>query len=251
MDELCSPSGVETPPETLSPNPATPLLEELKSKLVSGPEKIQLQAIADLALLEREGTGVLQEYLLSRIDQPATPVQGKAYEVLLSLDSPEVTTFLQTHFPQGVVTWNSVANVDYTDLQVALAKQQFQVADQLTMEILCLLSGPAAVRRKWLYFTEVDQLPITDLQTINQLWLVHSEGKFGFSVQRQIWLGVQKNWEALWPKIGWREGKKWTRYPQEFIWDLTAPRGHLPLSNQLRGVQVITALLTHPAWVNA
>jgi hypothetical protein len=29
---------------------------------------------------------------------------------------------------------------------------------------------------------------------------------------------------------------------------LTAPVGHLPLSNQLRGVRVMEALLCHPAW---
>jgi hypothetical protein len=27
-----------------------------------------------------------------------------------------------------------------------------------------------------------------------------------------------------------------------------APQGHLPLSNQLRGVQAYNALLSHPAW---
>jgi hypothetical protein len=80
------------------------------------------------------------------------------------------------------------------------------------------------------------------------LWLLHSEGKFGFSVQREIWLTVGKNWEKLWSKIGWKNGNAWTRYPNEFTWNLTAPKGHLPLSNQLRGVRVISSLLSHPAW---
>ncbi|MGB0562323.1 MAG: GUN4 domain-containing protein, partial [Spirulinaceae cyanobacterium] len=31
-------------------------------------------------------------------------------------------------------------------------------------------------------------------------------------------------------------------------WDLTAPKGHLPLSNQLRGVRTFEAILNHPAW---
>ncbi|MEO8890989.1 MAG: GUN4 domain-containing protein, partial [Coleofasciculaceae cyanobacterium] len=34
-----------------------------------------------------------------------------------------------------------------------------------------------------------------------------------------------------------------------FIWDLSAPRGHLPLSNQLRGVRPFAALMGHRAWV--
>jgi GUN4-like/ARM-like repeat domain, GUN4-N terminal len=249
MDELWSYGGINTSPEMLSPASIPGLLTELKSKLTSGVEKTQLQAIADLAVLKQAGAEVLQDYLLSKQNQRATPIEGKAYEILLRFDHPEVTLFLNNHFPQGVVSLDSVAAIDYTDLQKALASQQFQLADRVTMEKLCLLTGAASARRKWLYFTEVEQLPIADLQTINQLWLVHSEGKFGFSVQRQLWLGVQKNWDALWPKIGWRQGKKWARYPQEFIWDLSAPRGHLPLSNQLRGVQVINALLSHSAWL--
>ncbi|MEO0844695.1 MAG: GUN4 domain-containing protein, partial [Cyanobacteria bacterium J06643_5] len=52
----------------------------------------------------------------------------------------------------------------------------------------------------------------------------------------------------LWVKIGWKNGNNWTRYPKEFIWSLDAPRGHLPLSNQLRGVRTISSLLSHSVW---
>ncbi|PSB31085.1 GUN4 domain-containing protein [Stenomitos frigidus] len=173
---------------------------------------------------------------------------GMVYQALFSSDSLAAKTFLQTHFPQGVVPLKSEAGVDYTALQQLLAEQKFQAADQLTLQKMCEVVGIAAVQRKWLYFTEIDQLPITDLQTLNALWLVHSEGKFGFSVQRDIWLSAGKNWDQLWSKIGWRKGNLWTRYPQGFTWDLSAPKGHLPLSNQLRGVRVIASLLAHPAW---
>lgn len=138
--------------------------------------------------------------------------------------------------------------VDYTPLQTALQMGRFQEADRLTLQLMCAAATPQAVQRGWLYFTEVDQLPVEDLRTIDALWLGASEDKFGFSVQRQIWLGVGKTWDKLWPTIGWKQGNHWTRYPDEFIWDLTAPRGHLPLSNQLRGVRVLASILSHPAW---
>lgn len=146
------------------------------------------------------------------------------------------------------VSLNSDSGIDYAPLQQLLAEQNFQAADQMTLQKLCELAGSSAVQRKWVYFTEVEQFPITDLQTINNLWLTYSEGKFGFSVQREIWLGVGKNWDKFWAKIGWKNGNNWTRYPQEFTWSLSAPKGHLPLSNQLRGVRVIASLLAHPAW---
>ncbi len=167
------------------------------------------------------------------------------------MDRPPQTGFMtdstNAAIPFGV-TLASDRGIDYTPLQKLLAQQQFQAADQLTLQQFCELAGPAAVQRKWVYFSEVEGFPVTDLQTVDQLWLAHSQGRFGFSVQRQIWLSVGKNWEALWPKIGWKNGNNWTRYPQEFTWDLTAPKGHLPLSNQLRGVRMINALLLHPAW---
>ncbi len=142
-------------------------------------------------------------------------------------------------------------DLDYTPLQQLLIEQDFEAADRLTLQILCQLAGDTAVQRKWLYFTDVDRFPIADMRTIDSLWRTYSEQKFGFSIQREIWLSVGKNWDKLWTKINWKTDNHWTRYPQEFKWSLAAPKGHLPLSNQLRGVRVMSALLNHPAWLNS
>jgi hypothetical protein len=230
-------------------------IAELRSLLRSGSEKTQLQLLQQH--IADSGWDVLMEFLLERKSQPPTAVIGKAYQILYSAvysamysaNSARVAQFLQKDFPTGVVPLRSTSNIDYTPLQQLLTLQEFQEADRLTLDKLCELAGGTAPQRKWLYFTEVESLPAVDLQTINTLWQVYSEGKFGFSVQREIWLSAGKNWEKLWPLIGWKQGNNWTRYPQEFIWDLSAPRGHLPLSNQLRGVQPFAALMGHPAWV--
>ena len=87
----------------------------------------------------------------------------------------------------------------------------------------------------------------TDLQTIDRLWSVYSNGKFGFSNQAKILKSVEKNYELLWPKIGWKNDGYWTRYPNAFIWSLDAPEGHMPLINQLRGVRLMDSILRHPA----
>jgi hypothetical protein len=225
-------------------------LEELKAQLIAGNEKKQLQAALALASLDSAGMSILQSFLIQDrgTGEHPTAIAGRCYELLLQSESPEAQAFLAEHFPDGVVPLESEAGIDYKPLQRLLAAHNFLEGDRLTLQKMCELSGAAAMKRKWLYFSEIESLPITDLQTINRLWLVHSEGKFGFSVQRQLWLSVGKNWESLWPKIQWKAGKTWTRYSEGFIWDLSAPRGHLPLSNQLRGVQTINALLSHPAW---
>ncbi|MBP0000258.1 MAG: GUN4 domain-containing protein [Cyanobacteria bacterium SID2] len=149
------------------------------------------------------------------------------------------------------ISLESERGIDYTPLQAVLVDGKFQEADQLTRELLCQLGGAGAVARKWLYFTEVDLIPAVDLRTLDRLWVAYSNGKFGFSVQRQLWLGVSQDWDKLWPKLGWKNGNSWTRFPQEFTWDLSAPKGHLPLSNQLRGVRVLAALFAHPAWTKS
>lgn len=228
-------------------------LLELRSQLNGGIERIQLPAIATLIDLGPPGWQILQAFLrqsrkTSETDSTAIWIYGHIYQHLLDIDDPTVQSTLKDDFPSGVVPLHSAKEMNYRPLQHCLARKDFQTSDRLTLEILCELAGPTATQRRWLYFTEVEQLPIIDLQTLNQLWLAYSLGRFGYSVQRQLWLGSGKNWDTLWEKINWRKGKKWTRYPHEFTWDLTAPRGHLPLSNQLRGVQVMNTLLNHPAW---
>jgi hypothetical protein len=234
-------------PTTASPDTSSNKVD-LQLRFRSESEKNQLQLIPELLSAGDAGLEVLMEFLQAHQSTPPTVVVGSAYQALYNANSSTATEFLQTQFPTGVVPLNSERGLDYRPLQQLLAQQDFQESDRLTLQKLCELAGPEALQRKWLYFTEVESLPITDLRTLNNLWLVHSEGKFGFSIQQELWLSVGKNWEKLWSKIGWKQGNTWTRYPHEFIWNLTAPRGHLPLSNQLRGVRVISSLLAHPAW---
>jgi hypothetical protein len=226
----------------------TDLLSDLKAKLSSEPENKQLPLIQEIASFGEPGLHLLMQFLLEQ--RSPTLAVGKAYQALFQADVPQVKDFLQQHFANGVVPLESERSIDYAPLQQLLAKQEFEAADRLTLQKLCELAGDAAVQRKWLYFTEVDNFPGTDLQTIDLLWQLHSEGRFGFSVQRDIWLGLGRNWDKFWVKINWKNGNNWTRYPQEFVWDMSAPKGHLPLSNQLRGVRVIASLFNHPIWTN-
>ncbi|MGV2826441.1 GUN4 N-terminal ARM-like repeat domain-containing protein [Myxosarcina sp. GI1(2024)] len=224
---------------------------DLKSQLRSQSEKKQLQLIPQLVATGETGLEALMEWMDSRRNQSPNLALVKAYQALYLANTPKTREFLQTRFPNGIVSLPSQRNIDYQSLQQLLAKQDFKNADALTLQKLCELAGATAQKRKWLYFSEVDNFPATDLETIDRLWMLYSEGKFGFSVQRQIWLSVGKDFERLWQLIGWRTDNGWTRYPQEFTWNLTAPKGHLPLSNQLRGVRVIASIFSHPVWTQA
>jgi hypothetical protein len=223
-------------------------LVELRARLQGDSLKKQLSAVHELLALGQVGIEVLTTTLAARKDEPATILDGKIFQVLYATEQEDLRGLLAQHWPQGRLEMPSAQNIDYGPLQDLLIEQDFEEADRLTLAKLCELAGPTAEKRKWIYFTEVEQFPVVDLQTIDRLWLVYSEGKFGFSVQRRIWLSLGQNWDKLWPRLAWKDDNIWTRYPGGFIWDLSAPDGHLPLSNQLRGVRMMASLLAHPAW---
>lgn len=231
----------------LPPNPDE-LAAELEQAFTTGTLKTQLATVDRLTATGEEGLNALQTYLLDSEDSPPTPARGKIYQRLIQAENGAIATLLEATYPDGIVTPQSDRDVDYQTLQEALIVQDYLTADRLSSQLLCELVGPAAVQRKWLYFSEVDKIPIPDFQTLDLLWQTYSEGKFGFSVQRKLWLSLGKNFTQLWERIGWRQDNNWTRYPNSFTWNLTAPQGHLPLSNQLRGVRTFEAILNHPAW---
>ncbi len=221
---------------------------KLAEQLLSNNLKRQLSAVTELAGSGEAGVAVLTDFLKAVSTNGPSVAAGKVYQVLSASDSITAQTLIAETFPNGIVPATSERGVDYQPLQTLLIAQKFEEADKLTLQKLCELAGPAAVQRKWVYFTEVDSFPIVDLRSIDLLWRVYSEDRFGFSKQRELWLGLNQDWNRLWEKLAWKSGNIWTRYPGEFVWDLSAPVGHLPLSNQLRGVRMMEFLLSHPAW---
>lgn len=89
------------------------------------------------------------------------------------------------------------------------------------------------------------------MKTIDALWLAASGGKFGFSVQRSIWRACDKKWSSFFLAIDWLKGENlnYRAWPADFIYSVEdAKKGHLPLTNALRGTQLFEAILTHPAF---
>ena len=145
---------------------------------------------------------------------------------------------------------DSAINLKYNDLQLNLLRQNFEEADRLTSAYLRKLAGKVAENRGYVFYSEVRDMPGEDLVTIDRLWNIYSQGKFGFSNQAKLLKSVGKRYDLLWPKIGWKKEGIWTRYPTSFCWSLKAPEGHMPLVNQLRGVRLMDSILRHPSIAN-
>ncbi|KAK9812587.1 hypothetical protein WJX73_010690 [Symbiochloris irregularis] len=149
------------------------------------------------------------------------------------------------------VELKSAAQQDYSVLKEHLSKGAFQKADDETRAKLIQLAGKEASKRNWVYFSEVQFIPSEDLQTIDQLWKAGSGGVFGFSVQRELWMQNRKYWTRFFKAISWVTGERnnYRKWPGEFMYTREAPKGHLPLTNCLRGTQLFEAILQHPAFV--
>jgi hypothetical protein len=78
--------------------------------------------------------------------------------------------------------------------------------------------------------------PQGELRFIDQLWLKHSQNRFGLSVQKQIWIELggkldgsydEDTYCKLGDKVGWRKGGNWLNY-SELTFNTSALPGHLP-----------------------
>ncbi|XP_065865484.1 tetrapyrrole-binding protein, chloroplastic [Euphorbia lathyris] len=143
-------------------------------------------------------------------------------------------------------------------LQQHLSAQNFRQADEETRRLLIVLAGEAAVKRGYVFFSEVKFISEEDLKAIDELWRKYSENKFGYSVQKRIWMSkAKKDFSNFFIKVGWMkkldteiEQFNYRAFPNEFIWELNddTPEGHLPLTNALRGTQLLKCIFNHPAF---
>ena len=74
----------------------------------------------------------------------------------------------------------SIIDVDYTSLDSLLASSQWQKADEETAAVMLKIA--CRVTAGWLREKDIKDFPCLDLQTINDLWVKYSQGRFGFSV---------------------------------------------------------------------
>jgi len=169
----------------------------------------------------------------------------------------ELQDTTETSSEAGEIPTNllSKKGIDYIPLATMLATGDYKGADQFTRDNLITISGAADQGRQFVYFTEVINIPETDLITMERLWLQFSDGNFGYSIQKRIWDIENGNFDNFIRRIGWTtmengvERKlKWFG-ANEFIYTLDkAPKGHLPLTSALRGTQLLRKLMVHPVW---
>ncbi|WRH66415.1 MAG: GUN4 domain-containing protein [Planktothrix sp. GU0601_MAG3] len=132
--------------------------------------------------------------------------------------------------PQPNIELKSAKGVSYHQLEQLLKAGKWKEADQETAQKMLEVAG--RTDRGWLDRNSIDDFPCEDLRTIDQLWVKYSDGRFGFSVQKQIWLevGGKVDYETegkLGDRVGWKKNGHWMNY-EHLTFSLQAPLGHLP-----------------------
>ncbi|CAI9777039.1 unnamed protein product [Fraxinus pennsylvanica] len=158
----------------------------------------------------------------------------------------------------SIATPSASPNVTFDVLQQHLSSKNFREADEETRRLLIVLAGEAAQKRGYVFFSEVQFIQESDLKAIDELWKQYSDNKFGYSVQKKIWEKMDRDFTKFFIKVGWMkklessevEQYNYKSFPSEFIWEMdeNTPEGHLPLTNALRGSQLLNTILTHPAF---
>ncbi|MDJ0528395.1 MAG: GUN4 domain-containing protein [Microcystis sp. M53600_WE12] len=156
-----------------------------------------------------------------------------ASEVLQALQIKTSVSISQTTIPQTPpsIQLKSAKGIDYRNLEDLLKRQQWKEADEETANLVRKVTNRV---KDWLRDEDIQKFPCEDLRTIDQLWVYYSNGKFGFSVQGQIYREIggmeeynERNWDIFGSLVGWQKNNSWNW--QDINYSLQAPQGHLPL----------------------
>ena len=127
------------------------------------------------------------------------------------------------------------AKANYTRLNQLLADKNWKDADQETANIMLKIMHRES--QGWLDDDDCKNFPPDELKIIDQLWVKHSNGHFGFSVQKEIFTSAKvggkvgeydySTWCKFGEEVGWRKGGSWVSY-SELSFDIRSNKGHLP-----------------------
>ncbi|BAY34909.1 serine/threonine protein kinase [Nostoc carneum NIES-2107] len=161
---------------------------------------------------------------------PESETQNKILEVLLSLQNQVNQLEIE------LTLISPTSGINYSKLRDLLAESKWQEADKETCFHILRISDKE--EEKWLDDGDIKRLSRHDLRIINNLWLKYSNGRFGFSVQKQIWQDSNEDYKLFGHRVGWLVNlvnTEWRKY-EEAIFSIDAPEGHLPYTIRVFGL---------------
>ena len=138
---------------------------------------------------------------------------------------------LQAELAELQATVAQATDERYADLERYLKNGQWEEADNETYRLMITEVG----KEEGQLFSADDlrQFPCEPLKKVDGLWVKHSSGRFGFSVQKEMYLecgGIadgryhKEAWQKFYKMSGWAG-----RFYEDFRFDISSPKGHLPV----------------------
>ncbi|NEP78730.1 MAG: GUN4 domain-containing protein [Okeania sp. SIO3B3] len=133
----------------------------------------------------------------------------------------------------------SASGINYTKLHDLLAAGKWEEANYETNIVM-----KKAAKAEELNTKNIKEISGVDLQIIDELWAKYSNGHFGFSVQKQVYLDTgnphlkfrKETYKRFGEKVGWKLNRNWglrngwlSKNLNNIIFERKAPRGHLPV----------------------
>ena len=118
---------------------------------------------------------------------------------------------------------NSFKQQLYDALEYSLKNQSWREANQLTNKLMLFIANRK--ERDYLNTEDIETFSCSNLKKIDNYWVQNSDGRFGFSVQKQIWIKTgnrlgfiepteadSKNNESFASRVGWYDSSGKTGY---------------------------------------
>ncbi|MEM8504861.1 MAG: GUN4 domain-containing protein [Cyanobacteria bacterium P01_D01_bin.1] len=124
----------------------------------------------------------------------------------------------------------------YADLERYLKNKEWEAADEETYRLMIAEVGKE--EGQWFKREDLLNFPCEPLRVINGLWVTHSGGRFGFSVQKDLYLkcgGIAdgKHYEGAWKKFCQQNGWMKSNELSNVRYDTSSPLGHIPVCSSL------------------
>ena len=211
--------------------------------LVAGGEDsmVYLWRVESLDELLVRGYEWLQDYFVTHPEElQKLEVSQNQNTVVENVDLSDVVSQEIVKQPTDIpvsFSLNSNYQINYIRLENLLAAGEWREADLETTAIMLKISGRES--KGWLRAQDIINFPCHDLLKIDNLWVRYSNGKFGFSIQKEIWkscgatqdnsyqINDVENYYYCGEKLGWKIEDKLLTYG-ELSFYLKAPKGHLP-----------------------
>jgi GUN4-like/DnaJ domain len=189
------------------------------------------QAYKDLAKVWHPDRFVDNRRLQQKAEEKLKQI-NTAYEFLKSYQPQVTQKKIEPKLEHPVVVF-----LNCERLKKLLELGKLKDADYETKRLLLELAGRE--KEGWLLLEDVKGFSPQALSAIDQLWIKHSNGRFGFSVQRRVWSKLSCNSSAdtymqtvnenkFGQAVGWRKGSTWLAPWDSFNYDDQSPHGSLP-----------------------